>query len=80
MLDMELPDDEGKYRLRDPSQGPQLDAALKLTERPTGSKKRTKGEEILAKERQRERETATWAAPAPPAKKARKAPTPRVRS
>ena len=83
MVDFELPDNEGQYRLRDPSQGPKLDAALKLTVRPTptpsGSKKRTKGEEILAKEAQQEREQAAWVVP-PAAKKPRKAPTQRVRS
>ena len=81
LLDLELPDDRGKYRLRDPAQGPQLDAALKLTERPnpgpSGRKKRTRGEEILALEAQEQRERAAWAAPAA-AKKPRKAPTVRI--
>jgi len=83
LLDFELPDEEGVYRLRDPAQGPQLDAALKLTVRPTptlgGKKKRTRGEQMLAKEAQQEREQAAWAAPAP-AKKPRKEPTVRVRT
>ena len=84
LLDLELPDDEGRYRPRDPSQGPQLDAALKLTVRPTpaasGKKKRTKGEEILAKEAQQAREQATWAAAPAAAKQPRKPPTKRMRT
>ena len=83
MLDLELPDGEGRYALRDPSQGPQLDAALRLTQRPQSNgkgKKRTRGEEILAREAQQEREQAVWATAPPAAKKARKPPTVRVRS
>ena len=34
LLDLELPNGVGKYKLRDPAQGPQFDAALKLTELP----------------------------------------------
>jgi len=83
MLDLKLPDGEGRYMLRDPSQGPQLDAALRLTQRPPSKgkgQKRTRGAEILAREAQQEREQAVWAAAPAAAKKPRKAPTVRVRS
>ena len=75
MLDLELPDDGGRYRLRDPSQGPQLDAALKLTEVPA-NQKRSRGEEMLAKQAQVERETM----PQPAAKRQRGAPTDRSKA
>ena len=58
LLDLELPDSQSKYRLRDSSQGPQLDAALELT-KPAHGKKRTQGEELVAREAQYEREHAT---------------------
>lgn len=75
LLDLELPGVTGRYKLRDPAQGPQFDAALKLTEVPCG-KKRTRGEELIAREAQGEREGAT----APPQPKApRRAPTVRCR-
>jgi len=79
VLDLELPDAQGRYMLRDLAQGPQLDAALKLTVKPDG-KKRTAGEELVAREAQREREQPVWDVAAPAAKKARKAPTVRVPS
>ena len=47
LVDLALPDSKGKQHLRDPSQGPQLDAALELT-KPAQGKKRTQGEEMLA--------------------------------
>ena len=55
LVDLALPDSKGKQHLRDPSQGPQLDAALELT-KPAQGKKRTQGEEMLAREAQHERE------------------------
>ena len=76
--DLELPDDQGRYKLRDLAQGLQLDAALKLTVKPQG-KKRTVGEQLVAREAQREREQPAWDV-APASKKARKAPTKRVPS
>ena len=57
LLDLELPDSQSKYRLRDSSQGPHLDAALELT-KPAHGKKRTQGEELVAREAQYEREHA----------------------
>ena len=48
-----------RVRLRDPSHGPRLDELLKLTrpsEKPQS--KRTRGEEILAAEAKRARETS----------------------
>ena len=79
LLDLELPDAQGRYKLRDFAQGPQLDAALKLTVKP-GGKKRTAGEELVALEAQREREQPAWDVAPPAANKARKAPTARVPS
>ena len=76
LLDLDLPDEAGKYRLRDPAQGPQFDAALKLTELPRG-KTRTRGEEQLAQDAQLHRETAPWLQP-PAAKKPRRAPAVRT--
>ena len=73
ILDLELPDSDGKYRLRDPSQGPQLDAALQLTVVPA-NKKRSRGEEMQARQAQVERESM---AP-PPTKQKRGAPTDRT--
>ena len=61
MLDLELPDATERYRLRDPSQGPQLDAALKLTEIPA-NKKRSRGNEMLAQQARVERESMPAAA------------------
>ena len=59
LLDFELPDDQGRYMLRDSGQGPAMDAALTLTQPSLrrGSK-RTRGEELLADEDRREREHA----------------------
>ena len=73
MLDLELPDAKDRYRLRDPSQGPSLDAALKLTEVPA-NKKRSRGDEMLAQQARVERESM----PAAPAKRQRGAPTDRT--
>ena len=56
LLDLTLPDSKGKQRLRDPSQGKQLDAALELTKPVAQGKSRTRGEELLAREAQHERE------------------------
>jgi len=44
LLALTLPDDTGRLRLRDPSQGPMLDEALKLTQ---PSKKRGKKRKCL---------------------------------
>jgi hypothetical protein len=71
LLDLDLPDEAGRYKLRDRAQGPQFDAALKLTEVPRG-KKRTRGEEHLAQDAQLHRETASWLQPS--AAKKRRAP------
>lgn len=76
LLDLELPDSAGKCKLRDPAQGPQFDAALKLTELPRG-KKKTRGEEQLAREAQQARESSTWLQPGQP-KRPRRIPTVRI--
>ena len=73
MLDLELPDAKERYRLRDPSQGPSLDAALKLTEVPA-NKKRSRGDEMLAQQARAERESM----PAAATKRQRGAPTDRA--
>ena len=73
MLDLEMPDASGRYKLRDPSQGPQLDAALKLTEVPA-NKKRSRGDEMLAQQARAERESM----PAAATKRQRGAPTDRA--
>ena len=72
MLDLEMPDASGRYKLRDPSQGPQLDAALKLTEVPA-NKKRSRGDEMLAQQARVERESM----PAEATKRPRGEPTDR---
>ena len=59
VLDLEMPDAHGKYRLRDSDQGRRLDAALKMTQpslKPNST--RTRGEEVLAEEARRGRETS----------------------
>ena len=73
MLDLEMPDASGRYKLRDPSQGPQLDAALKLTEVPA-NKKRSRGDEMLAQQARVERESM----PAAATKRQRGVPTDRT--
>ena len=59
LLALTLPDDTGRLRLRDPSQGPMLDEALKLTQ-PSKKRgtKRSRGEEVLAQRAQHAREAA----------------------
>ena len=59
VLDLEMPDAHGKYRLRDSDQGRRLDAALKMTQpslKPNST--RTRGEEVFAEEARRGRETS----------------------
>ena len=58
---------------RDPSQGPQLDAALKLTEVPA-NKKRSRGDEMLAQQARVARESM----PAAATKRQRGVPTDRA--
>ena len=83
MVELELPNTQGRYALRDLEQGARLDIALSLTKpsEKAGSK-RTRGEEVLAAvARQKRQEYRPEDLGLPPASKhARKPPTQRVRS